>query len=103
MTREEFEKCVDTYGAEKGTETRPFTDEEYKTIEKVYTFHPSISELGGKKQIAQIYVDFGMSIIRDMVPRAEVMEKLENDQIKARNELERVTALIKEIREGGEI
>ena len=31
------------------------TEKEYKDIEFVYTFHPSISNTEGKTQIAQLY------------------------------------------------
>lgn len=47
------------------------TDTEYKKIETVYTFHPSISETEGKNQIAMLVEMFGMRIIEDMLPTAE--------------------------------
>ena len=47
------------------------TDTEYKKIEMVYTYHPSISETEGKNQIAMLVEMFGMRIIEDMLPTAE--------------------------------
>ncbi len=55
------------------------SDEEYGTIEYVYTWHPAISETEGKDQIARLYTDYGMTVIEDMVERSRKMEKLEGD------------------------
>ncbi len=55
------------------------SDEEYSTIEYVYTWHPAISETEGKAQIADLYKYYGMTVIEDMVERAGKMEKLEGD------------------------
>lgn len=66
MMKEEFEKLA----------TRPFTASEYKEIEYVYNYHPSIEN---KAQIASLYDEFGMRIIRDMRPTAE---KLRNMKVK---------------------
>ena len=49
MTKQEF----------KALTKRDFTDKEYETIETVYTFHPSISETEGRKQIANLFDNFG--------------------------------------------
>lgn len=107
MTREEFICAVEKAAPKEVTgepvKVKQLTDKEYKLIEYVYQFHPAISEINGKRQIARLYVEFGMGIIRDMLPRAEVMQKLENEQRKAKAELERITALIEETRAGGEI
>lgn len=46
------------------------TEEKYKDIEFVYTFHPSISNTEGKTQIAQLYKLGGIRLIRDMIPTA---------------------------------
>lgn len=60
MTQQEFRALA----------KRDFTDDMYAEIETVYAFHPSISEVGGKKQIADLYNTFGMRVIRDMLPTA---------------------------------
>lgn len=100
MTREEFENsCIKT----KPQDNKRPTEEEYKLIEYVYTFHPAISEVEGKEQIATLYLNFGMSLIRDMKPRAELMEKKEKELRVAREALRKVQEEITEIRAGGEI
>ncbi|HCT63891.1 MAG TPA: hypothetical protein DIC60_01200 [Lachnospiraceae bacterium] len=40
----------------------PVSDANYKVIDRVYTFHPSISEVEGKRQIAGLYKSFGMRV-----------------------------------------
>lgn len=49
-------------------------DTEYEIIEFVYEWHPSINSRGtgreGKKQIADLYIEFGMSVISDMLETA---------------------------------
>jgi len=100
MTREEFDRsCIEV----KAQDNRRPTAEEYKLIEYVYTFHPAISEVGGKKQIADLYMNFGMSIIQDMKPRAELMEKKERELRNARMAMQEIEREIAEIRAGGEI
>lgn len=70
MFKSEFENLV-------GHPVR--SDEEYSTIEYVYTWHPAIRDVGGKAQIARLYTDYGMTIIEDMVERAGKMEKLDRE------------------------
>ena len=55
------------------------TNAEYEKIEFVYNYHPSINNVGGKKQIADLYNSFGMRIILDMYATAEKAAKIEND------------------------
>ena len=69
MMKNEFEKLI----------SKMVSDEEYGTIEYVYTWYPTISETEGKDQIARLYMDFGMPIIEDMVERAGKMETAERD------------------------
>ena len=57
---------------------------DWKTIEYVYTWHPAIDAVEGKKQIAYLYVNFGMSIINDMMNTAIAAEKAETALIKAK-------------------
>ena len=54
------------------------SDFDYEKIEVVYTFHPAISEVHGKEQIALIYTTFGMTVINDMLSRAIKARELEN-------------------------
>jgi hypothetical protein len=59
--------------------------EDYCTIEHVYTYHPAIKD---KKHIVQLYLDFGMTVINDMLPRADKCAQLEDAIRVAENELE---------------
>ncbi len=79
------------------------SDEDYDVIEKVYTFHPSISETDGKNQIARLYLEYGMSIIRDMEPRAALMEKKEEELRDVQARTRQLQIEIEEIRQGGKI
>ena len=53
-------------------------DTDYEIIETVYAFHPAISEVRGKEQIAWLYTALGMAVINDMSPRAIKARELEN-------------------------
>lgn len=61
MTKQEFEQRLGWAVSEN----------EYRNIETVYAFHPSISETSGKDQITYLYKTFGMRIIEDMLPTAK--------------------------------
>ena len=56
------------------------TDEEYKVIEAVYTWHPTINDTTGKDQMKTLYTQFGFGVIRGMLPVAEKMEKLDGER-----------------------
>lgn len=102
MTKEEFmNKVAEATPKEKKIPVVSNTD--YALIERVYTFHPAISETEGKRQIAELYVNFGMVLIMDMLPRAEVMAKKEEELREARAALSRIQEEIEEIRRGGEL
>lgn len=81
MTQSEF-----IHNCELMTEHENVTisSEDYKVIELVYTFHPAISEVRGKEQIALLYTTFGMTVINDMKPRALKARELESKIAKAR-------------------
>lgn len=96
-----MEKVAEVTQKEKQIPEVP--DQEYSIIEKVYTFHPAISETEGKRQIAELYVNFGMALIMDMVPRAELMAKKEEELRAAQIALSKVREEIEEIRKGGAI
>lgn len=61
-----------------GTKHLTITDSDYEIIETVYAFHPAISEVRGKEQIAWLYTTLGMTVINDMFPRAIKARELEN-------------------------
>jgi len=82
----------------KALTKRDFTDEEYEIIEIVYTFHPSISETEGKKQIAHLFDNFGFRIIADMLPTAVKAREYEELIAKKRHELEELQKAYNELK-----
>lgn len=80
MTKHEFEEKLGNQVTEK----------EYKDIEFVYTFHPSISNTEGKTQIAQLYKIGGIRLIRDMIPTARKAQELDNKIMAANANLMRL-------------
>lgn len=103
MTREEFESNLSQLHKGGAIRHEKPTEEEYKLIEYVYTFHPSISETEGKKQVAYLYENFGMSIFRDMEVRADFMRVKEGELQKAKAEVERIQKQMKEVKAGGDM
>ena len=73
MTKEEFETRVTCLGSEK-----PVSNDEFKIINYVYTFHPAISETEGKSQVAWLFVNLGMRVFNDMTETAKSTEELES-------------------------
>lgn len=102
MTKQEFMSKV-AEATPKEKEIQAVSDTDYALIERVYTFHPAISETEGKRQIAELYVNFGMVLIMDMLPRAEVMATKERELREARAALNRIQEEIEEIKRGGEL
>lgn len=101
MTKQEFIEKLSEIDVDLGPlADQRLTNEEYLTIEMVYTYHPVIRNSVGKKQIAMIYAYGGMSVIRDMVPTAvkarEIERKLQEVQAQKRNLL----AQLEELRTG---
>lgn len=87
MTRQEFLKEVNKI-LPKGKRIDAITDEEYAVIEKVYAWHPSISNTDGKSEIAYLYVNFGWVLIVDMLRRAKAVEEKENEINRLQRDLE---------------
>lgn len=83
MTKDEFLNHVNEL-LPQNKKISAITDKEYSVIEKVYTFHPSISDKNGKADIAKLYVMFGWAVIMDMLPRAELMAKKERELVDAK-------------------
>ncbi len=77
MTREEFLmllNCIEqNHNEEKLTCT--ISEENYKIIEEVYTWHPAISDTEGKKEIATLYYIAGMGLIQNMQEEALTAKK----------------------------
>ena len=50
------------------------TDNEYRIIEDVYMYYPAKLD---KKDIAELYMKYGMPLIKDMLPKALIVKDLE--------------------------
>jgi hypothetical protein len=61
------------------------SNSKYEIIETVYMYHPSIQT---KEDIAYLYVNFGMSIIYDMLKRSEIIRNKEQVIADKRQELQ---------------
>ena len=66
MMKEEFESLIGN----------SISAEDYAVVERVYMFHPAISETAGKEEVSELYKKFGMAIFMDMLQRAEMAESL---------------------------
>ena len=66
MMKEEFESLIGN----------SISVEDYAVVERVYMFHPAISETAGKEEVSELYKKFGMAIFMDMLQRAEMAESL---------------------------
>lgn len=76
------------------------SDNDYKSVEFVYTWHPAISKVNGKEQIARIYVDFGMSVISDMIPRSRLMRERETEFMRIQSSLSELKGEIEDLKRG---
>lgn len=72
MMKQEFEALVG----------QQVSAEDYKDIEFVYIYHPSIEHVDGKEQIASLYKIGGMRIIRDMIPSAQKMRTMTDEHMR---------------------
>lgn len=82
---------------------RTVSDDDYRLIEYVYTFHPSISETDGKRQVALLYHEFGIRIFKDMKPTADRNRELEVEIGRARHNLQSLLDEADELRKGGNL
>lgn len=70
MQKQEFEERIE----------RTVTDEQYKVIEEVYMWHPSIRNTSGKDEVAELYKSYVGKAIYANNP-ARVIEKPHNDYL----------------------
>lgn len=87
MQKQEFEERIE----------RTVTDEQYKVIEEVYMWHPSIRNTSGKDEVAELYKSFGMTIFHDMLPRAKKAHELDELLRNAQREVQRIQEEIEEL------
>lgn len=75
MNKQEFEEKIGGW----------ISVEQYRDIEFVYTWHPSVPESNRKEVIAQLYKLGGMRLIKDMMPTANAYRKLsiQRNELKA--------------------
>ncbi len=90
MQKREFEEMIE----------QPVSDAEYRVIETVYQWHPSVKEVSGKEEVAELYKSFGMAIFHDMLSRAEKNRELERQFLHARAEMERIRVEMEELSRG---
>lgn len=94
MMKEEF---VRELQAIRGDAT--ITADDYAIVEYVYTWHPAIADVGGKRQIAEIYVHGGMLVIRDMLARAKKAENADGKMREIRRDIAGMEAKLAELQE----
>lgn len=90
MNRAEFEERINGH----------VSDSDYKIIEKVYTWHPAISDTNGKNEIASIWIIGGMPLIKGMVEVAELTMKLDEEERKIKAQLEKIQSRKREVASG---
>lgn len=76
------------------------SEDDYKLIELVYTWHPSISEIDGKAQILTLYKTCGMPLIRDMVETAVYMKNLSKERDRLLLRLDAINQRIDSVEKG---
>lgn len=96
MTKQEFESALHAYRNMK----EAISPKDYALIEKVYAFHPSISETDGKAQVAMLYAEFGIRIFKDMESTADQAAILEKTIHMKRSELAKVMETMEALRRG---
>ena len=102
MTKQEFLDRVQAVLESEGIkgEKAGISDYDYRSVKFVYTWHPAISEVNGKDQIAKIYVDFGMSIISDMVSRSHIMREKETELMRLQSSINELKGDIEDLKKG---
>lgn len=87
MQKREFEERIE----------RTVTDEQYKIIEAVYMWHPSIRNTSGKDEVAELFKSFGMTIFHDMLPRAKKAKELDEQLRVAQRAVAKIQEEIEEL------
>lgn len=70
---------------------------DYRLIEVVYMHHPSNLS---KEATVALYKEFGMALIKDMLPRADKMKELEENLRRAQGEVFKYQKLIDAVKKG---
>ena len=91
MTQEEFTTALKT--VDSTIVGANFTERQWKLIETVYTYHPSIND---KEHMAYLYLNYGMAAITDMYYRAVKIRDMERSIHDMETNLERMNRLYDE-------
>lgn len=106
MTKETFIEKVNLRLVSEGSPVLDVSDldeDVFSVINTVYTFHPAIDDISGEDQIADLYVNYGISVIRNMLLRAERMKKLEKQYKNIQSSLVTLQEEMDFVREGNRI
>lgn len=87
MTRADFDKELAAIGGKPDD----VSNEDFESIATVHTYHPAINRNEGMKPVAQLFYFFGMTVINDMLPRAQQIEDLSKDLELKKTEVETIT------------
>jgi hypothetical protein len=90
--RDEFEALI-----KDAKPKRTITDEQWIVIHQVYQFYPTIKDVGGKGQVAHLFLEHGFPIFQDMLPRAEKLAELDHIRNRYLVEIETVDRQIQEL------
>jgi len=87
MLKREFEELIQDH----------ISQERYEVIETVYQFYPEIKDVGGKDQVAWLYMNFGLRVFEDMLPRAKQVVDLEAQIMAKTQELDSLKDEIRQL------
>lgn len=79
---------------------RSLTERDYNDIEMVYTWHPAIKNTMGKDQMVLLYNNFGMSVIKAMIPIAKKMAMLDRERRKLESRMQLIQQREERLAEG---
>ena len=79
---------------------RSLTERDYNDIEMVYTWHPAIKNTRGKDQMVLLYNNFGMSVIKAMIPIAKKMAMLDRERRKLESRMQLIQQREERLAEG---
>lgn len=97
MTKTEFIVELKNVSKNFVTDAREITDDMYMDIEFVYTWHPCIDNVDGKKQIAKLFDMLGYRVIKDMLPTAQKAKELCDEITKKESELQELRWKLNEL------
>ncbi len=93
----EFVECLNILEERaevKLTDIGAISEEDYRKIETVYTYHPAISNSTGKMEIAKLYFLAGMGLIDNMHSEACIAKDAERERRELMNKLDKINSTI---------